>query len=213
MEWFLKNIEFVLGLTMTHLWVSLVPLVLGSLLALVLAKFIPRKLVSSTNGLLSAVYAVPSLALFVALPAVIGTSYLGPTNVIIALTIYVVASMFFSAHDAFAQVPESANFIARAQGLNPWQHFIHVELPLATPGLIAGFRVAAASTVSMASVGAVVGVRNLGYLFLDGFQRKIAEEVVVGLVAIFVIALALDLLIWLIGRALTPWARKRAANA
>lgn len=213
MEWFLKNIEFVLGLTITHLWVSLIPLVLGSLLAVVLAKFIPRKLVSSTNGLLSAVYAVPSLALFVALPAVIGTSYLGPTNVIIALTIYVIASMFFSAHDAFAQVPESANFIARAQGLNPWQHFIHVELPLAVPGLIAGFRVAAASTVSMASVGAVVGVRNLGYLFLDGFQRKIAEEVVVGLLAIFVIALALDLLIWLFGRALTPWARKRAVNA
>ncbi len=213
MEWFLKNIEFVLGLTITHLWVSLIPLVLGSLLAVVLAKFIPRKLVSSTNGLLSAVYAVPSLALFVALPAVIGTSYLGPTNVIIALTIYVIASMFFSAHDAFAQVPESANFIARAQGLNPWQHFIHVELPLAVPGLIAGFRVASASTVSMASVGAVVGVRNLGYLFLDGFQRKIAEEVVVGLLAIFVIAIALDLLIWLIDRALTPWARKRAENA
>jgi len=64
----------------------------------------------------------------------------------------------------------------------------------------------------MASIGAVVGVRNLGYLFLDGFQRKIAEEVVAGLLAIFVIAIALDLLTWLIGRALTPWARKRAVN-
>jgi osmoprotectant transport system permease protein len=212
MEWFLKNIDFVLGLTITHLWVSLIPLVLGSLLAVVLAKFIPRKLVASTNGLLSAVYAVPSLALFVTLPVLIGTSYLGPTNVIIALTIYVIASMFFSARDAFSQVPESANFIARAQGLSTWQHFIHVELPLAIPGLVAGFRVAAASTVSMASIGAVVGVRNLGYLFLDGFQRKIAEEVLAGLVAIFAIAIALDLLIWLIGRALTPWARKRAVN-
>jgi osmoprotectant transport system permease protein len=212
MEWFLKNIDFVLGLTITHLWVSLIPLVLGSLLAVVLAKFIPRKLVASTNGLLSAVYAVPSLALFVTLPVLIGTSYLGPTNVIIALTIYVIASMFFSARDAFSQVPESANFIARAQGLSAWQHFIHVELPLAIPGLVAGFRVAAASTVSMASIGAVVGVRNLGYLFLDGFQRKIAEEVTAGLLAIFVIAIALDLLIWLIGRALTPWARKRAVN-
>ena len=131
---------------------------------------------------------------------------------IIALTIYVIASMFFSSRDAFSQVPESANFIARAQGLSTWQHFIHVELPLAIPGLVAGFRVAAASTVSMASIGAVVGVRNLGYLFLDGFQRKIAEEVVAGLLAIFVIAIALDLLIWLIGRALTPWARKRAVN-
>lgn len=212
MDWFLKNTEFVVGLTITHLWVSLIPLVLGSLTALAMAKFVPHKLVSSTTGLLSALYAAPSLALFVALPALIGTSYLGPTNVIIALTLYVIASMFFSARDALAQVPESSNFIAQAQGLNPWQRFIHVELPLSVPGLIAGLRVAAASTVSMASIGAVVGTRNLGYLFLDGFQRKIAEEIITGLVAIFVIAIALDLLLWLAGRLLTPWTQRRVRS-
>jgi len=212
MEWFLKNTDFVFGLTLTHLSVSLAPLALGSVLALALAKFIPKRLIGSTNGFFSAIYAIPSLALFVALPALIGTSYLGPTNVVVALTIYVVASMFFSSRDALSQVPASANFIARAQGLSGWQHFIHVELPLATPGLIAGLRVAAASTVSMASIGAVVGVRNLGYLFLDGFQRKIPDEIVTGLVAIFVIALALDLLIWLVGKALTPWTKQVGKN-
>lgn len=212
MEWFLKNTNFVLGLISTHLWVSLLPLILGSVLALFLAKFMPRKLVASTNGVLGAIYAIPSLALFVALPALLGTSYLGPTNVLIALTIYVIASMFFSARDALAQVPDSANFISKAQGLSTWQHFIHVELPLATPGLIAGLRVAAASTVSMASIGAVVGVRNLGYLFLDGFQRKIPDEIITGLVAIFAIAMTLDLLIWFLGRLLTPWTKKQVRN-
>jgi osmoprotectant transport system permease protein len=211
-SWFLKNTEFVFGLTLTHLWVSLVPLVIGSVLAIVLAKFVPKKLISPTNGFLGAIYAVPSLALFVALPAIIGTSYLGPTNVLVALTIYVIASMFFSSRDALNQVPDSANFISRAQGLSPWQHFVHVEVPLATPGLIAGLRVAAASTVSMASIGAVVGVRNLGYLFLDGFQRKIPDEIITGLVAIFVIALALDFSLWLIGRVLTPWSKKQVVN-
>lgn len=212
MQWFLNNTEFVLGLTLTHLWVSLVPLLIGSALAIVLAKFVPKKLISPTNGFFGAVYAIPSLALFVALPALIGTSYLGPTNVLVALTIYVIASMFFSSRDALAQVPDSANFISQAQGLSGWQHFVHVELPLATPGLIAGLRVAAASTVSMASIGAVVGVRNLGYLFLDGFQRKIPDEIITGLVAIFVIAIALDLFLWLIGRALTPWTKKPVVN-
>lgn len=208
MEWFLKNTEFVLGLTLTHLWISLTPLLIGSALSVVLAKFVPKKLISPTNGFLGAIYAVPSLALFVALPAIIGTSYLGPTNVLVALTIYVVASMFFSTRDASSQVPDSANFISRAQGLSRWQHFIHVELPLSTPGLIAGLRVAAASTVSMASIGAVVGVRNLGYLFLDGFQRKIPDEIITGLVAIFVIAITFDFTLWFIGRLLTPWTKK-----
>jgi osmoprotectant transport system permease protein len=211
-SWFLKNTEFVFGLTLTHLWVSLVPLLIGSVLAIVLAKFVPKKLIAPTNGFLGAIYAVPSLALFVALPAIIGTSYLGPTNVLVALTIYVIASMFFSSRDALNQVPDSANFISRAQGLSPWQHFVHVELPLATPGLIAGLRVAAASTVSMASIGAVVGVRNLGYLFLDGFQRKIPDEILTGLLAIFVIAITLDLFLWLVGRLLTPWTNKGVLN-
>jgi osmoprotectant transport system permease protein len=213
MEWFLKNTEFVFGLTLTHLWVSLVPLGIGSLIAIALARFIPAKLVSATNGVLGALYAVPSLALFVALPAILGTSYLGPTNVLIALTLYVIASMFFSARDAFAQVPAPVVLIAQAQGLSPWQRFIHVELPLAIPGLVAGLRVAAASTVSMASIGAVVGTRNLGYLFLDGFQRKIADEIITGLFAIFLIAMTFDLLLWLIGKLLTPWSKKQVKHA
>jgi osmoprotectant transport system permease protein len=76
---------------------------------------------------------------------------------------------------------------------------------MAVPGLISGLRVVSATTVSMAAIGAVVGVRNLGYLFLDGFQRRIPEEIVTGLVAVFVIAMVFDGGLWLLGRALTPW--------
>ena len=63
----------------------------------------------------------------------------------------------------------------------------------------------AASIISIASIGAVVGVRNLGYLFIDGFQRKIPEEIITGVLAIFVIALTLDVGLWLVGRMLTRW--------
>jgi osmoprotectant transport system permease protein len=97
--------------------------------------------------------------------------------------------------------------------MNARQLFFHVELPLAVPGLIAGLRVATASTLAIASIGAVVGVRNLGYLFVDGFQRKIPEEIVSGILAIFVISLILDVALWLLGRALTPWRRVRTAHA
>jgi osmoprotectant transport system permease protein len=210
MEWAAKNFDFVLQLSVTHLLISLVPLVLGSVFAFALVRLTPAKLAGTIGTTFSAIYAIPSLAIFVALPAVIGTSYLGPTNVVIALSVYVAASMFFSTRDAFGQVPKPAVFIARAQGLSPLQLFVHVELPLAIPGLIAGLRVAAASTVSMASIGAIVGVRNLGYLFLDGFQRKIPEEILTGLFAIFLIGIAMDIGLMALGRVLTPWTRRSA---
>jgi osmoprotectant transport system permease protein len=210
MEWAAKNLDFVLELSFNHLLISLAPLVLGSVFAFALVRFTPVKLTGTIGTTFSAIYAVPSLAIFVALPAIIGTSYLGPTNVVIALSVYVAASMFFSTRDAFSQVPKPTVFIARAQGLSPLQLFVHVELPLAIPGLIAGLRVAAASTVSMASIGAIVGVRNLGYLFLDGFQRKIPEEILTGLLAIFLIGIAMDIGLWALGKALTPWTSRSA---
>jgi osmoprotectant transport system permease protein len=213
MEWASKNWASILELTVTHLAVSLVPIFLGSVFAIIAARVVSRKFAPGVNAFLGAVYAVPSLALFVTLPILIGTNYLGPTNVIIALTVYVISSMFFSARDAYIQVPDSVLLFSRAQGLGRWQIFWNVEFPLATPGLIAGLRVAAASTVSMASIGAVTGVKNLGYLFLDGFQRKIPEEIASGLVAIFLIALALDLGLWLLGKLFTPWLSKKAQNA
>lgn len=205
MDWLVANWTFVAGLSLTHLGIVIVPLIVGSIIAIAAARLVPVRWVPSTTATLGALYAIPSLALFVALPALIGTDFIGPTNVVIALSLYVVASMFFSARDAFAQVPQSTQTTATALGMSPLQLFLHVELPMAVPGLITGLRVVSASTVSMASIGAVVGVRNLGYLFVDGFQRRIPEEIVTGIGAVFVIALAFDFGLWLLGRVLTPW--------
>ena len=205
MDWFFANASFVGGLALTHLSIVIVPIVLGSILAIVVARLVRARWVPGTSAVLSAVYAIPSLALFVVLPALIGTPFIGPINVIIALTVYALASMYFSARDAFAQVPSTTKTTATALGMSRFQLFVHVELPMAVPGLISGLRVVSASTVSMAAIGAVVGVRNLGYLFLDGFQRRIPEEIGTGLLAVFVIAMAFDLGLWLLGRALTPW--------
>lgn len=207
MNWAINNLELVIQLSITHLFVSLVPLAIGFVVAVALARVVPEKLVPSVTGTLGAIYAIPSLALFVTLPVLIGTNFVGPTNVLIALSLYAVAAMFFFARDAFDSLPRATVEFARAQGLSPVQRFLFVELPLAIPGLMAGARVTAASTISMAAIGAVVGVRNLGYLFLDGFQRKITDEILTGLFAIFVLAIAIDLALWLLGRALTPWQR------
>ena len=205
MDWFVANWTFVAGLGATHLSVSVIPILVGAFLAVMFARITPSRWANTTRGVLGAIYAIPSLALFVTLPVLIGTGFTGPTNVVIALTIYVIASMYFSAQDAFNQVPRPTVTNAESMGMNSQQVFFYVELPMAVPGLIAGLRVAAASTISIASIGAVVGVRNLGYLFIDGFQRKIPEEIITGILAIFVIAIALDACLWLVGRLLTRW--------
>nr|WP_202107104.1 ABC transporter permease subunit [Agromyces seonyuensis] len=152
-------------------------------------------------------YAIPSLALLIVLPALTGQSLRSPANLVVALTLYGLAVIVRTAADAFDAVDPDVRQSATAVGYAAWGRFWGVELPLAGPVLLAGLRVVIVSTVSLVTVGAVIGVQSLGSLFTDGFQRGIAGEIWAGLIMTVVLALALDGLAVLGGRLLLPWAR------
>jgi osmoprotectant transport system permease protein len=114
--------------------------------------------------------------------------------------------------DALASVPGDVLQSATAVGFSEWRRFWSVELPLAGPVLLAGLRVVSVSTVSLVSVGALVGVANLGNLFTDGLNRYFPFEVGVGIVAIMLVALVFDLVLVLLGRLLLPWTRADARS-
>src|SRR5690606_8338965 len=99
---------------------------------------------------------------------------------------------------------------ATASGFSSGQRVFRVELPLAGPVLLAGLRVVSVSTVSMLSVASLIGVSNLGSLFTDGFRRDFLTEIVIGIAGIVLLAILLDLLLVLAGRALMPWTRSLA---
>ncbi|MCU1558489.1 MAG: transporter permease subunit [Microbacteriaceae bacterium] len=210
MNWVWTNFDMIWGLTLSQIWLSVIPIVVGFLLSIPLGyaasrSKAARSILLSAGGIL---YTIPSLALFVSIPVVIGTSLLDPTNVVIALTIYSVAIMVRSSADAFASVPEPVQDSATAVGFSGWQRFFAVELPLAGPVLLAGIRVVSVSTVSLVSVGSVIGVSSLGFLFTDGFQRNFFTEVWTGIIGTVIIAAVFDLLLVLIGRLAMPWNRR-----
>jgi osmoprotectant transport system permease protein len=163
-----------------------------------------RGILLTVAGLL---YTIPSLALFTALPSLLGLPYISESPVIIGLTIYAVAIMARSAPDAFGSVDAGVRQSATAVGYSSWQRFWQVELPLAGPVLLAGLRVVAVSTIALVTVGAIVGVKSLGYFFTDGYQRHILFEVLTGLVLTMVLALLIDALLVLTGRIALPWSR------
>ncbi|MBB3663941.1 MULTISPECIES: ABC transporter permease [Prauserella salsuginis group] len=153
------------------------------------------------------VYTIPSLALFVVIPGVIGTTILDSINVVVALSLYTAALLVRPMLDAIAAVPQAVTASATAMGYRPARRYFGVELPLAVPVLAAGVRVAAVSNISLVSVGALIGVGGLGRLFTDGFQREYYAPIVVGVVLTLLLALVVDLLLVLLRRVLTPWQR------
>lgn len=209
MTWLLDNVDLVRELFVRHAWITVVSTLIGFAVALPIGWFAQRHphLRGASVALVGALYTVPSIAVFVLLPGILGTGFLSVVNVIIALSTYAAAVMVRTAVDAFDSVADSVLDAATASGFSTAQRTLRVELPLAGPVLLAGLRVVSVSTVSMLSVASLIGVANLGSLFTDGFRRDILDEILVGIAAVVVLAILLDMLLVLAGRLLMPWSR------
>ena len=212
MTWLSSNWGVIGSLTLSHLWIALPAIVLSVLLSVPIARWAAF---SRRGGwvlsALSALYAVPSLPLLIVIPVIVGVALRSPINMVIVLTLYGVAVLVRQVAEGFRAIPRATLQAANACGYSLPRRFVEVELPLATPVIVAGTRVVATSTVSLVTVGAFIGVRSLGTLFTDGFQRGLVAEVVAGLVATVLLALVIDALVQGIGWALTPWTRRGRA--
>jgi osmoprotectant transport system permease protein len=158
----------------------------------------------------SILYALPSLALFIVLIPYTG---LTDTTVIIPLTLFSLCILVPNVVDGLRSVPDHVRQAATAMGFGAWRRLVQVELPIAVPVVIAGLRVATVSSISLATVGQLIGVSSLGYLIIDGYQRDFLTEILVGGGLIIALALVCDLLLVLLRRVLTPWRPRRARRA
>ena len=211
MNWLINNLGQVGSYFLIHTLLSLGAIVAAAVLSVPLARLAvaTRRFGGLLLGAFSLLYAVPSLPMLVVIPVILGVPVRSPLNMVIVLTLYGISVLVTQVAEAFRSLPEDVVEAANALGVDPWRRFWQVEMPLAVPVLIAGLRVVAASTVSLVTVGALVGVQSLGTLFTDGFQRQLVESLLTGLGATLLLALVFDLLVVLLGRALTPWVRKQ----
>jgi osmoprotectant transport system permease protein len=213
MSWALDHLDRIGALLGEHIYLALLPVVIGLAIALplgMLAARFPRLYppMLATAGIL---YSIPSLALFVVLPGILGTRILDPINVVAALTVYTVALLVRTVVDGLRAVPDHVRQAATAIGYRPLSRLLRVELPIAVPVIGAGVRVATVANISLVSVGALIGVGGLGELFTEGFQRDFPTQIVVGVVLSVALALVADALLVGLEHWLTPWARARAA--
>ena len=209
MRYLFTHLDDLWTLTLIHLRLSLIPIVLGLLIAVPLGALVRRTTVLRrvTTVAASIIFTVPSLALFVVLPLVIPTRILGEANVIVALTLYTVALLVRAVPDALDAVSPAVLDAATAVGYKPLTRLLKIELPLSIPVLVASLRVVAVTNISMVSVGSVIGVGGLGTWFTEGYQSNKSDQIIAGIIAIFVLAVVIDTLIMFAGKAATPWTR------
>jgi osmoprotectant transport system permease protein len=203
-SWIPSNTSLIWQLTWENLKLGVLSALYGLVLSLPLGIIAARWrwFYPPALTVVTILYAVPSLALFIAL---IPTFGLTDTTVIIALTVFSLCVILPNVVEGLRGVPPAVTQAATAMGYGPLRRLALVELPLAIPVIIAGLRIGVVSSISLASVGQLIGVSSLGYLFIDGLQRSFPTEIYVGLVLVIVLALVCDLILVAVRRALTPW--------
>lgn len=218
MTWVVNNLDLIGELTLVHLRQSLIALIAGFVLSVPLGWVawryrLVRSGVITITGLL---YTIPSIALFVLIPPLLGIDVLSPLQVPIALSVYSTALLVRVVADGLGSVSQETLQAATAVGYTPVQRFFSVELPIAVPVITAGLRVAVVANVSIVAVAGTIGMDNLGRLFDQGFTLSTDQPyyppIVLGIVLCVLLALVLDALVLLVSRALTPWRRAVATR-
>jgi osmoprotectant transport system permease protein len=198
--------------TREHIELTLFSVTYGILIALPLAIFASRR--RAVSGVVvpfaNAVYTIPSVALLALLLPITGT---GRTPAVIALTLYSLAILLRNSLEGLRGVPTDVLDAADGMGYTGRRRLLRVELPLALPAIMAGIRLATVSTIGLVTVTFIVDQGGLGRFIQDGYQRDFHTPLVVGIVLSVALAIAADLLLVRLERAVTPWRRhERAAG-
>lgn len=209
--WIQRNLAMIGNLLVEHIILSVLPVLIALVISLPLGflVFKTKRVANVILAFLGVIYSIPSLALFVMMPLILGTKILNPVNIVVALAIYSIALLVRSVVDGLRSVPASVKQSASAVGYGWLRRLFRVELPLAMPVIYAGLRVVTVSNIALVSVAVLIGSGALGKLFDLGFGSFFYTPIIVGLVLMLALALVADAMILLIQRGTLPWARKR----
>jgi osmoprotectant transport system permease protein len=191
-----------------HVELALIAVAIGFGIALLLALagFRWRLFDAPFGAFTDYLYTLPSLALFVLLVPITGLTWLTIEIPLVAYTLFILyRNILVGLRGVPAEVLESA----RGMGLSRRQTFFRVELPLATPEIVAGLRIATVSTISIATVAAYLIADGLGKPIFDALEQPdiFHTELVAASALVVVLALVADAFFSVLQRFLTPWAR------
>ncbi len=193
-HWALSDPNGIPHLLLDHLSITGLSLLIGLAIAfplgLIAARYARFYLPAVTVA--GVLYTIPSLA-FMAL--LIPFTGLTRATVVIPLVLYAQVVLIRNIVTAVRSVDPLLVEIGRAMGMNGRQLQLKIILPLALPVIIAGLRVAAVTTIGIATIAPLFGVKDLGYLIFQGFNTSYSDQVLAGVILVSALAVVTDLLL------------------
>ena len=192
MQWFLRNWDQVAIALWQHVAISLTALSIAFVLSLAIGIVAARRprVYAAALGISGFLYTIPTLAFLALLIPIVG---LGRTNAIIAMVAFSLLILVRNITTGIRNVPADVVDSARGMGMSALQILAKIELPLASPVIVAGLRVAAVTVISVTVVAAYINAGGLGTLIFNGIAGDHAPKIWAGALTACVLAVGVDL--------------------
>ncbi|WP_128837494.1 glycine betaine ABC transporter substrate-binding protein, partial [Streptococcus sp. DD11] len=186
--------DFLLGLVWDHIWISGLAILLALILGVGLGILISfrRSWASLVIGLVNVLYTVPSIALLGILISITG---IGNKTAIIALTLYALLPMVRATYTGITGVEPLLVEAAEGMGSTRRQILTRIQLPLAFPVMMSGFRNMVTMTIALAGIASFVGAGGLGVAIYRGITTNSQALTLAGSLLVALLALFFDFLL------------------
>ncbi len=208
-SWVTSHTDEIKTALLQHVRLVAEPMLFGMLIAFPFAVLSTRRrgALGPVLGITGVLYTIPSLAAFAFLQPYFGLSY---TTVLIPLTAYTLLILVRNTVAGLDSVPEDVLEASDGMGMSRTRRLFLVEVPLATPTIFAGIRIATVTLIGLVPITAQFALGGLGSLMRDGFQIDFNTPITVGVVLTLLLAVLVDLMLLGIQKLITPWTRKAA---
>ena len=205
-NWITGHLGDIGARTVQHLELTGIAVGVGFVIAMALSVLALRRrwTYAPITWFTGVLYTIPSIALFALLVPITGLTTLTAEIGLVSYTLLILIQNIVAGIDG---VPYAVRDAAVAMGYTRRRMFFEIELPLATPLIVAGLRIAMVTTVGLVTLTALIGQGGYGYFINDGLRRFFYTPLFVGAALSVALAVALDVALVLAERALTPWRR------
>lgn len=186
-----------------HLYISLIAVVLGIIVAVPLGVVLTRmkRGAGFVIGVVNIFQTLPSLAILAFFIPILGV---GKIPAIVALFFYSVLPILRNTYVGVQGVNKNLLESGKGIGMTTWEQIRLVELPLAVPIIMAGVRTSTIYLIGWTTLAAFIGGGGLGDYILIGLQLYQPEYIIAGAIPVTILAVIIDFSLMKLEKKVTP---------
>lgn len=204
----MSNISLIVGLTVEHVALVAVAVGLATLTGVPIGIAITQneRVARTVLYAASVMITIPSIALFGIMIPILSTigHGIGYLPAVIAVLLYSQLPIIRNTYTAINNVSPGLREAARGIGMTSTQRLWQVEIPLSVPIIMAGVRTAVVMNIGVMAIAAYIGAGGLGVLISRGISQSDPRQLIVGAIAVSLLAIVADRLLLSLQRKLTP---------